>query len=164
LRYTEDNEMPPYIYQVVKVASLRKVDGGLLVAFSPENSALLPGGVTEFQSFARRLQLAQQADSPVAVSVDSEGEVCDVAGIHRDVVLGVEEKSNMPGAAVWFGKMDGMMALLKKHPRFEPILALLHQAVACNHPVWYVTRSGCILDILQLSPEEEEALAHALPE
>jgi hypothetical protein len=50
------------------------------------------------------------------------------------------------------------MALMKAHPRFREIMTALTDATVSHEPVWYITRSGCILDLLRLSPEDDVLL------
>ena len=123
---------------------------------------MLPTGSVEFPAFVHRLQLAHQGRLGVGLSVDEAGRIRDVAGVDRDIVLGVEAKDAMTAVAVWFGKQDGLMALMKDHPRFHELVTLLNEAGASKAPIWYVTRSGCVLDVLQLRPEEDAVLNEAM--
>ena len=49
-------------------------------------------------------------------------------------------------------------ALMKDHPTFREIMTALAEAAASSQPVWYITRSGCLLDVIQLSPKEDALL------
>ena len=153
----------PNKYHLLKVVALREVQAGVVVTFSDGAAALLRRADGGDGAVLRFLQLAQSGQILVSVWVNEEGQIGDVAGVERDTVFGVEDNSAMPGAvAVWFGKMDGRVGLMKDHPKFREIVTALNEAAASNQPIWYITRSGCLLDVIPPGPEEDTSLARLL--
>ena len=151
--------MLPYIYHIRKTSSIQESQSETVVRFSDGTSAILPKTTSGQPGMRRLLDLSGDAHSPVAVAVDDQGNITDVAGAERDIVLGVEDKGGTAlGVAVWFGKMDGPMTLPREHPKFQEMVALLAKAAAGNEIVWYATKGGCVLEAMALTHAEDAAL------
>jgi hypothetical protein len=151
--------MTPPEYRLLTISDLREGRDGVLVSFSDSSTGMLRSTDLADGTILRYLRLAREGQRPVAVLLERDGWICDVAGVVRDIVLGVKELDGTPPVmGVCFSKMDGWIFLLKDHPKFQEIMAALTEAIASQQPVWYITRSSCILDVLHLDPAEEAAL------
>jgi hypothetical protein len=147
-------------YTIKRVEGIIEDTDGVKLSFLDGSSAVLRNDETGAMSMLPYLRRQGGCHSLVGVHLNAQNEIADIGAVDRNLVLGVRDKgSSTPEADVWFGGMDGSMSLLKTHPQFRELFADLTAAAASKQPVWYITKGGCVLDVLVPSPEEDTALS-----